>query len=76
VLGQIELSWVQNGPVGFGLGGGGQKIAHQKTINPLDNENFVSKGLQRTNRKIVSQLLYTTENFEEKVKLGTFCTNQ
>jgi hypothetical protein len=47
-LGLFLLTWVQNGPVGFG------KTWHMKrTIYLPNNDYLVSVGLQRTNRKTV-----------------------
>jgi hypothetical protein len=46
-VGQIELTWVQNGPVGFG-----KKYNILKKIYSLRDDNFVSRELQITSRKI------------------------
>jgi hypothetical protein len=57
-VGQIELTWVQNGPFGFWK----KKLRTKKTEYSLINGHFMSRGRQRTIGKIVQILLYTTEN--------------
>jgi len=46
-----------------------------KTIHLLHNDNFVSRGLQGTNRKIDKIVtLYRQELLKKRTALGTFCT--
>jgi hypothetical protein len=47
-VGQIDLTWVQNGPVRFV-----QNIAYKKTIFSLHIYDLMSRGLKTTNRRIV-----------------------
>jgi hypothetical protein len=63
-VGQIELTWVQNGPVGF-----------KKNVAYMLHNNFVSRGLQRTNRKIGKAVtVHHRELLKKRQSLGTYCT--
>ena len=68
---KIELTWVQNGPVRFEF----KKYSVLKNLL-LNNDNFVSKGLQRTNRKIgKTDTIYRQQLSQKRPSIGTFCTH-
>jgi hypothetical protein len=68
-VGQVELTWVQHGTVGF------EKILHTKTIYSLHKDNFVLWQLQRTNKGIGKPItLYHQELFKKRPSPDKFCT--
>jgi hypothetical protein len=69
-VGQIELTRVQNGPVGFE-----KEKSYQNTTYLLHNDNFVSRGLQKTNKQIGKSVILKHRDLLKKIpRLGIFCT--